>query len=165
MVSHRALADACLSDEMTSSDRSIPDQPASSVPAESWVSTEIRVRYAETDQMGLVYYANYLVWFEVGRAEFCRQRGFAYRDFEQENDAYLAVAEARCRYHTPARYDDLLLIRTRVEEFRKRTVRFAYEVVRRDPQTLLATGSTLHVVLDANGRPKSFPPAYRSYFR
>jgi acyl-CoA thioester hydrolase len=63
--------------------------------------------YAETDQMGMVYYANYLVWFEVGRAEFCRQRGFAYRDFERENDAYLAVAEAQCRYHTPARYDDV----------------------------------------------------------
>jgi len=115
--------------------------------------------------MGMVYYANYLVWFEVGRAEFCRQRGFAYRDFERENDAYLAVAEARCRYHTPARYDDLLLIRTRVEEFRKRTVRFGYEIVRKDPLTVLATGNTLHVVLDSRGRPKSFPAAYRGYFQ
>ena len=115
--------------------------------------------------MGLVYYANYLVWFEVGRAEFCRQRGFAYRDFERENDAYLAVAEAQCRYRTPARYDDLLLIRTRVEEFRKRTIRFVYEVVRKNPQILVATGSTLHVVLDSQGRPKSFPAAYRGYFQ
>jgi len=106
--------------------------------------------------MGLVYYANYLVWFEVGRAEFCRQRGFAYRDFEQENDAYLAVAEARCRYHTPARYDDLLLIRTRVENFRKRTSVLATRCSQ-EPQTILATGSTLHVVLDSQGRPKSFP--------
>jgi acyl-CoA thioester hydrolase len=112
-----------------------------------------------------VYYANYLVWFEVGRAEFCRQRGFAYRDFERQNDAYLAVAEAQCRYHTPARYDDLLLIRTRVEEFRKRTVRFGYEIVRKDPLTVLATGNTLHVVLDSRGRPKSFPTAYRGYFQ
>ncbi len=115
--------------------------------------------------MGLVYYANYLVWFEVGRAEFCRQRGFAYRDFELENDAYLAVAEAQCRYRTPARYDDLLLIRTRVEEFRKRTIRFVYEIVRKDPLTIVATGSTLHVVLDSQGRPKSFPAAYRGYFQ
>ena len=115
--------------------------------------------------MGLVYYANYLVWFEVGRAEFCRQRGFAYRDFELENDAYLAVAEAQCRYRTPARYDDLLLIRTRVEEFRKRTIRFVYEIVREDRQTIVATGSTLHVVLDSQGRPKSFPAAYRGYFQ
>ena len=142
-----------------------PAETDSSISSNSWVSTEVRVRYAETDQMGLVYYANYLVWFEVGRAEFCRQRGFAYRDFEQENDAYLAVAEAQCRYHTPARYDDLLLIRTRVEQFRKRTVRFAYEVVRKDPHTVLATGSTLHVVLDSQGRPKSFPAAYRDYFQ
>jgi len=115
--------------------------------------------------MGLVYYANYLIWFEVGRAELCRQRGFAYRDFELANNAYLAVAEAQCRYHIPARYDDLLLIRTRVEEFRKRTVRFAYEIVRKDPHALLATGSTLHVVLDSEGRPKSFPEAYRGYFQ
>jgi acyl-CoA thioester hydrolase len=144
---------------------SIPAEPDFPMSTDSWVSTEVRVRYAETDQMGLVYYANYLVWFEVGRAEFCRQRGFAYRDFERENDAYLAVAEAQCRYRTPARYDDLLLIRTRVEEFRKRTIRFVYEVVRKNPQNLVATGSTLHVVLDSQGRPKSFPAAYRGYFQ
>src|SRR2546430_9155343 len=98
----------------------------SSTGPHEWSSTEVRVRYAETDQMGMVYYANYLIWFEVGRAEFCRQRGFSYRDFEQSNDAYLAVAEVQCRYQTPARYDDGLLIRTRVEQFRTRTVRFAY---------------------------------------
>ena len=126
---------------------------------------EVRVRYSETDQMGVVYYSNYLVWFEVGRAEFCRQRGLAYRDFEQKAQAYLAVAEAQCRYHKPARYDDVLLIRTRVEQFRTRTVRFAYEIVRKDPHTILATGSTLHVVLDSRGRPKCFPAAYRGYFQ
>ena len=149
---------------MTSGSSS-PAEPDFPISTDSWVSTEVRVRYAETDQMGLVYYANYLVWFEVGRAEFCRQRGFAYRDFELENDAYLAVAEAQCRYRTPARYDDLLLIRTRVEEFRKRTIRFVYEIVREDRQTIVATGSTLHVVLDSQGRPKSFPAAYRGYFQ
>ena len=149
---------------MTSGSSS-PAEPDFPISTNFWVSTEVRVRYAETDQMGLVYYANYLVWFEVGRAEFCRQRGFAYRDFELENDAYLAVAEAQCRYRTPARYDDLLLIRTRVEEFRKRTIRFVYEIVRKDPLTIVATGSTLHVVLDSQGRPKSFPAAYRGYFQ
>jgi acyl-CoA thioester hydrolase len=126
-----------------------------------WVSTEIRVRYAETDQMGLVYYANYLVWFEVGRAEFCRQRGFAYRDLELENGAYLAVAEVQCRYHVPARYDDLLAVKTRIEAFRKRTVQFQYEIVRGQPEGLIASGYTLHVVLDAQGRPRSFPATYR----
>lgn len=138
------------------------DSPTAATP---WVTTEVRVRYAETDQMGVVYYANYLVWFEVGRAEYCRQHGFAYRDFERENDAYLAVAEARCRYHRPARYDDLILIRTRIEEFRKRLLRFEYEIVQKDTETLIANGSTLHVVLDAQGRPKSFPAAYRRFFQ
>jgi acyl-CoA thioester hydrolase len=139
--------------------------PESTESLSAWVSTEVRVRYAETDQMGFVYYANYLVWFEVGRAEFCRQRGFAYRDFEQQNGAYLAVAEAQCRYHSPARYDDLLVVRTRIEEFKKRTLRFQYEVLRKEPEALIASGSTLHVVLDANGRPKSFPPTYRQFFQ
>jgi acyl-CoA thioester hydrolase len=134
-------------------------------PKDYWISTEVRVRYAETDQMGMVYYANYLVWFEVGRAEFCRQRGFAYRDFEQQNGVYLAVAEAQCRYHSPARYDDVLLIRTGIEQFRKRTIRFKYEIDRKEPRGLIASGSTLHVILDQRGRPTSFPPAYRSYFQ
>jgi acyl-CoA thioester hydrolase len=115
--------------------------------------------------MGLVYYANYLVWFEVGRAEFCRQRGFAYRDLERDNGVYLAVAEVQCRYHAPARYDDLLAIKTRIEAFRKRTVQFQYEIVRGESENLIASGYTLHVVLDAQGRPRSFPAEYRHLFR
>ena len=140
----------------------IPDPSSSPT---DWVPAEIRVRYAETDQMGKVYYANYLVWFEVGRAEYCRKRGFAYRDFERDNDAYLAVAEAKCRYHRPARYDDVLMIRTRMEAFRKRTVLFQYEIILKETEDLVASGSTLHVVLDAQGRPRTFPEAYGKYFR
>jgi len=87
-TAQKLRSEACLPDEMTSGSSNLAE-PDSSISSSTWVSTEVRVRYAETDQMGLVYYANYLVWFEVGRAEFCRQRGFAYRDFEQENDAYL----------------------------------------------------------------------------
>jgi acyl-CoA thioester hydrolase len=128
------------------------------------VSAEVRVRYAETDQMGFAYYANYLVWFEIGRAEFCRERGFSYRDFELEAGVYLAVAEVQCRYHSPARYDDLLVIRTTIQELRKRTLRFRYEIVRKQPETLIAQGSTSHVILDGQGRPRSFPAAYRSFF-
>ncbi len=135
-----------------------------SLPTE-WVPTEIRVRYAETDQMGKVYYSNYLVWFEVGRTEYCRKRGFSYRDFERNNDAYLAVAEAKCRYHRPARYDDVIVIRTRIEAFRKRTVLFQYEISQRETEHLVATGNTLHVVLDARGRPRTFPEAYAKYFK
>lgn len=143
----------------------MPRKPSDAPPENSWISTEVRVRYAETDQMGMVYYANYLVWFEVGRAEFCRQRGFVYRDFERQTQAYLAVAEAECRYHAPARYDEVLVIRTRIEELRKRTVRFQYEIIRKQPEMLVASGSTLHVVLDTQGRPKSFPPAFRGYLQ
>ncbi|MFN8005889.1 MAG: thioesterase family protein [Terriglobia bacterium] len=134
-------------------------------PAHHWIDTEVRVRYAETDQMGIAYYSNYLVWFEVGRGEYCRQRGFVYRDFEKENEAHLAVAEAQCRYHSPARYDDLLVIRTRVPEFRKRTVRFEYEILKKEDNTLVATGWTLHVILDKNGKMKSFPQEYVRFLK
>lgn len=133
--------------------------------SQEWIDTEVRVRYAETDQMGVAYYSNYLVWFEVGRGEYCRQRGFVYRDFEKENDAHLAVAEAHCRYHSPARYDDLLIIRTRVEEFRKRTVRFEYEIRKKEDEDLIAKGWTLHVVLDKKGKMKSFPPQYTHFLK
>jgi acyl-CoA thioester hydrolase len=139
-------------------------RPEFTVSASDWISTEIRVRYAETDQMGVVYYSNYLVWFEVGRAEFCRQRGLAYRDFEQKAQAYLAVAEAQCRYHAPARYDEVLTIRTRIVSFRKRTISFQYEICKKDTGALIANGQTLHVLLDKNGRPKSFPDDYSHYF-
>jgi acyl-CoA thioester hydrolase len=88
--------------------------PCTSPSGRSWNDAEIRVRYAETDQMGVVYYANYLVWFEVGRSEYCRRRGVDYRRLEKESQYFLAVAEVECRFHAPARYDDLLLIRTRI---------------------------------------------------
>jgi len=139
--------------------------PPSTHSTGQWIDTEVRVRYAETDQMGVAYYANYLVWFEVGRGELCRQRGFVYRDFEKEEDAHLAVVEAQCRYHSPARYDDLLIIRTRIQEFRTKTVRFEYEIVRKEDNARIATGRTLHVILDKKGKMKSFPPAYAHFLR
>ena len=130
-----------------------------------WCSTEIRVRYAETDQMGLVYYSNYLVWFEVGRTEFCRQRGLPYKDFEHEFESYLAVADAQCRYLTPARYDDVLIIRTRVDSFRRRTISFQYEICNKQSGALVANGRTLHVLLDKQGRPRSFPEGFARTLR
>ena len=136
---------------------------SSTAPPE-WASTEVRVRYAETDQMGMVYYSNYLVWFEVGRAEYCRQHGLVYRDLEHQAQIYLAVAEVQCRYHAPARYDDVLIIRTRVESFRKRLIIFQYEIVKRESEAVIADGKTVHVVLDKNGRPKTFPAEYAHYF-
>lgn len=123
--------------------------------------TTVRVRYAETDQMGVVYYANYFVWFEIGRAEMLRSFGYNYRDMEIADDCYFVVAESKCRYRRPARYDDLLRIRTRVAAATKRTVRFDYEIVHEKSGEVLATGETLHVICDKNGRPKSLPPQYR----
>jgi len=126
--------------------------------------TSIRVRYAETDQMGVVYYGNYFTWFEVGRVEFCRQLGFEYKKMELEDDSYIVVAEASCRYKRPARFDDLLTIRTRVTEAQRRTIRFGYEILNAASGEIVATGETLHVICDHTGRPKSLPEKYRKYF-
>jgi len=126
--------------------------------------TTIRVRYAETDQMGVVYHANFFTWFEVGRVELCRQLGFEYKLMESEDDSFIVVAEARCRYKRPARFDDLLVVRTRVTEATRRTVRFDYEVLNEETSELVATGETLHVICDRAGRPKSLPEKYRAYF-
>ncbi|MGB6547037.1 MAG: thioesterase family protein [Candidatus Acidiferrales bacterium] len=126
--------------------------------------TLLRVRYAETDQMGYVYYGNYYTYFEVGRVEYMRERGVAYKEMEIADDSFIVVAESRCRYRRPARYDDLLRIRTRVAEFRRRTIRFSYEVLRDADGELLAAGETLHVICDRQGRPKALPDKYRRYF-
>ncbi len=128
------------------------------------IETKVRVRYAETDQMGVAYYANFFVWFEIGRTEYCRQNGIVYRDMELEDDAYIVVAEATCRYKAPARYDDLLRIRTHVREARKRVITFAYEVYNAQTDQLLATGTTTHVITGQNGRPKSLPKKYHKVF-
>lgn len=130
-------------------------------PMTSFEECTIRVRYADTDQMGVVYYANYLVYFEVGRTEFCRRRGIAYAEIEKQSDSYLIVAEARCRYRRPLRYDQEIVVRTSLKEFRKRTMTFAYQLVDAGNGTLFAEGETVHVVTDRQGRPKSFPEQYR----
>lgn len=121
----------------------------------------LRVIYADTDQMGHAYYANYFIWFEVGRTEFCRQCGFSYDEMERESQSYLVVAEARCRYLLRLRYDTQFLVRTRLKDFRKRIVVFSYQLLDLGGQTVFAEGETLHVVTDPNGRPKTFPERYR----
>lgn len=125
-----------------------------------WHETLLRVRYAETDKMGIVYYANYLIWFEIGRTEFCRTRGFSYRDMEEMDDAFLVVAESYCRYKAAAYYDDELLVRTHITEMRKRSLRFGYEIVRVADGQIIAEGETGHVITDATGRVRSFPEGY-----
>jgi acyl-CoA thioester hydrolase len=112
----------------------------------------------------MVYYGNYFTFFEIGRVEYMRERGIAYKQMEQEDDSYIVVAEANCRYLRPARYDDLLRIRTRVSESRRRSIRFAYEVLRHDSGEVLATGETVHIICNREGRPKSLPEKYRRLF-
>jgi acyl-CoA thioester hydrolase len=128
---------------------------------ETWHETAVRVRYAETDRMGVVYHANYLVWFEIGRTEYCRARGFAYRDMEENGNAFLVVAESYCRYKAPAYYDDELVVRTHITELRRRSLRFGYEIVRLSDGLIIAEGETGHVVTDTNGRVISLPEQYR----
>jgi len=127
---------------------------------DDYVDINVRVRYAETDQMGVAYYANHLVWFELGRTELFRYRGYAYRELEEQEGYFLIVAEVRCRYHSPARYDEVLTVRTRVEDVRTRMVAFSYEILAQEGRKV-ATGETLHVVTDRQGRPHSLPEKYR----
>jgi acyl-CoA thioester hydrolase len=129
-----------------------------------YAETTVRVRYAETDQMGVVYHGNYFTWFEIGRVELCRQLGFEYKRMETEDDSFIVVADAHCRYKRPARFDDLLLIRTKISQSQRRTVRFDYEIIDQASGELLATGDTLHVICDRLGKPKSLPEKYRKYF-
>ena len=124
--------------------------PSLKTPAQPKVyETTLRVRYAETDQMGVVYHSNYIVWFEVGRVEMMRELGFTYSEMEQQEGARLAVAEVRCRFKAPALYDDLVLIRTRLKKVRDSLLHFGYEVLREADGALLAEGETVHLVLDS----------------
>jgi acyl-CoA thioester hydrolase len=124
----------------------------------------VRVRYAETDQMGVVYHANYLVWFEVGRVELIRAVGIEYKRMEIDDDCHIVVADAHCRYHQSAKYDEVIRIRTRIAESRNRMVKFSYEALRDSDGALLATGETTHVICGSNGKPKLLPEKYRSVF-
>ena len=126
--------------------------------------TTLRVRYAETDQMGVVYHANYFVWFEVGRVELIRSLGINYKQMEAEDDCHIVVAEAHCRYLHPARYDDVLRVRTLITEVGTRIVKFSYEVFPEAADRLLASGATTHVICDRDGWPKTLPEKYREYF-
>jgi len=116
----------------------------------------IRVRYAETDQMGVAYYANYLVWFEVGRSEFCRERGFRYVDLEALGYR-LVVTDVHCRYRSSARYDETVIVRTRLKDANKRMITFGYEILRKEQEEVIAEGETQHICIDSNGKTKSLP--------
>ncbi len=127
--------------------------------------TRFRVRYAETDQMGVVYYANYLVWMELGRVEYCRSAGIRYKDMEVNDGVLLAVAEATCRYLFPARYDEEIVVKTRVKQAGARMVRFAYEMSEAESGRKLATGETAHIFCGRDMRPLKLPEKYLGLFR
>lgn len=127
------------------------------------VDARVRVRYAETDQMGVVYHANYLVWMEVGRVEYCRSRGYRYRDLEQEG-ILLAVVEANCRYLAPALYDDEIIIRTTIETASPRLVQFGYQMFSSESGRLLAEGSTKHVFCGRDRRATKLPKQFHEVF-
>jgi acyl-CoA thioester hydrolase len=125
--------------------------------------SHVRVRYAETDRMGVVYYANYFVWFEVARAELLRSLGWSYREMEHQGVA-LPVIEAHCAYHRPALYDDELDVKAEGSMLSPVRMQFTYEVVRRGDAALAASGKTVHAAVDNNGRPCRLPERIRQVF-
>jgi acyl-CoA thioester hydrolase len=128
------------------------------------VTTQVRVRYAETDQMGIVYYANYLVWFELGRVELLRSLGLAYSNLEKDHSLILPVVDAHCRYREPARYDDEILIETSPLLLRGSVLKFGYRILRKaaegEEHVLLAEGETVHVVCDGQLERQPLPEPY-----
>jgi acyl-CoA thioester hydrolase len=133
------------------------------------VTTQVRVRYAETDQMGIVYYANYLVWFEIGRVELLRSLGLAYSQLEIDHECILPVVEATCRYRSPARYDDEIFIETRPTLLRGSVIKFGYRILRKAPglnePVVLAEGETVHVVCDDKLNRKPLPEEHATALR
>jgi acyl-CoA thioester hydrolase len=127
--------------------------------------TRVRVRYAETDQMGVVYHSNHFVWFEVGRVELLRQLGFSYRDMESTDNCFIAVAEAKCRYRAPAHYDEEIVVRTELLNVRDSVIRFGYILRRASDGLLLAEGDTTHIVTDAEMKIAVLPEKYLTVFR
>ena len=125
--------------------------------------TRFRVRYAETDQMGVVYYANYLVWMEIGRVEYCRASGIRYKDMEADDGVRLAVVDAHCRYLRPARYDEEVVVRTRIARANRRMIEFHYEI-RDERGSKLASGETKHIFLGADFKPVKLPEKYFAPF-
>ncbi len=127
--------------------------------------TRLRVRYAETDQMGVVYHSNHLIWFEVGRVELMREMGILYRDMERDEGRFIAVAGVKCRYRAPIYYDEEVVVRTRLKKVRESVVVFNYELVNAESRALLAEGETTHVVTDSKMKVAALPEKYLTAFR
>ena len=126
---------------------------------------KLRVRYAETDRMGVVYHSNFVIWFEVGRVELMRQLGFRYRDMEEQDNCHIPVADLHVRYKEPAYYDDEIVIRTQLSDVHRSLLRFRYQVFRAGEEMLLAEGETTHLVVDDKLKRRSLPEKYLAAFR
>jgi acyl-CoA thioester hydrolase len=126
--------------------------------------TRFRVRYAETDQMGVVYYANYLIWMETGRSEFCRAAGVNYKDMESGDGIRFAVVDAHCRYLHPARYDDEIAIKTWIARANRRMIEFHYAIRGVETSKTLAEGETKHIFLNPELKPMKLPEKYHACF-
>jgi acyl-CoA thioester hydrolase len=127
--------------------------------------TRLRVRYAETDKMGVVYHSNFVIWFEVGRVELLRQLGFEYSRMEKEDNCHIPVVDLRVRYKAPALYDDEIVIRTSLKNVRQSLLHFGYEVVRAGDETLLATGETTHIIVNDKFERRALPEKYLKAFK
>ncbi|QNI37905.1 acyl-CoA thioesterase [Edaphobacter albus] len=126
--------------------------------------SRLRVRYAETDQMGVVYHANYLVWFEVGRVDFIRTLGMDYRSMEREDGLGIAVVDVSARYKSPARYDDELIVETRLLAARGPVIKFGYRIVKAADRAILCEGETVHVVVGKDMQKRTLPEKYAKRF-
>jgi acyl-CoA thioester hydrolase len=126
---------------------------------------KLRVRYAETDKMGVVYHSNFLIWFEVGRVELLRQLGFQYSEMEKQDNCHLPVVDLRIRYKAPAQYDDEIVVRTGLKRMSASLLHFSYEIFREGDRMLLATGESMHIVVDNKLVRTSLPEKYMKAFK
>jgi acyl-CoA thioester hydrolase len=145
-------------------DRKIEDVRTKDLKTKIWGETRLRVRYAETDKMGVVYHSNFVIWFEVGRVELLRQLGFQYSDMEAQDDCHIPVVDLRVRYKAPAQYDDEIVVRTQIKNVRSSLLHFTYEVFREADRTLLATGETMHIIVNGKLERTTLPEKYFQVF-
>lgn len=124
----------------------------------------LRVRYAETDKMGVVYHSNFFIWLEIGRVELMRSLGFNYKQMEVDDDCHLPVVDVRCRYKSPAYYDEEVIVRTDIRNVRDSLIHFGYEVVRSKDAVLLAEAETIHIVVNGKMEKRRLPQRYRAAF-
>ena len=145
-------------------DGNTKDLKANDLKTKIWGETKLRVRYAETDKMGVVYHSNFVIWFEVGRVELLRQLGFQYSDMETEDDCHIPVVDLRVRYKAPAQYDDEIVVRTQIKNVRSSLLHFSYEIFREGDRMLLATGETMHIIVNRKLQRTALPEKYMQAF-